>query len=201
MFSELIYDPLDPRSHEIRLLNILPRTHNVNPLLATDSEDGQIVCQLDHVSLDSQPQYIALSYVWGDGGSKSERILLNGKAFGITQSLHDALEYLRSPGAAKVRGSQNATGPLVSPVGRIWVDAICIYQDRYRSKCCRNLRFKPQFCEGVGFTHLACRIGKFTLRVFIMEIYQYIAFYLYLTIPPSRRLARSSSQYDHVSLL
>src|SRR5271163_1765635 len=34
-----------------------------------------------------------------------------------------------------------------------------------------------------------------------MEIYQYIAFYLHLTIPPSRRLARSSSQYDHVSLL
>src|SRR5271170_983143 len=81
------------------------------------------------------------------------------------------------------------------------VDAVCIYQDRYRSKCCRNLRFEPQFCEGVGFAHLTCRIGKFTLRVFIMEIYQYIAFYLHLTIPPSRRLACSSSQYGHVSLL
>ena len=74
-------------------------------------------------------------------------------------------------------------------------------QDRYRSKCCRNLRCEPQFCEGVVFAHLACRMGKFTLRVFIMEIYLYIAFYLHLTIPSSRRLARSSSQYDHVSLL
>jgi hypothetical protein len=43
------------------------------------------------------------------------------------------------------------------------------------------LRFEPQFCDGVGIAHLACRIGKFTLRVFIMEIYQYIAFYLHLT--------------------
>jgi hypothetical protein len=54
---------------------------------------------------------------------------------------------------------------------RFWIDAICIYQDRYQSKCCRNLRFEPQFYEGVGFTLLACRIRKFTLRVFIMKIY------------------------------
>jgi hypothetical protein len=32
----------------------------------------------------------------------------------------------------------------------LWVDALCIYQDRYRTKWCRNLRFEPQFCEGVG---------------------------------------------------
>src|SRR5256885_12454433 len=75
------------------------------------------------------------------------------------------------------------------------IDSVCMYQDRYRSKCCRNLKFEPQFCEGVGFAHLACRIGKFTLRVFIREIYQYIAFYLDLTIPPSRRLAHSSCQF------
>ena len=83
----------------------------------------------------------------------------------------------------------------------LWIDVVCIYQDRYRSKWCRNLRCGPQFCEGVGFAHLACRIRKFTLRVFIMEIYQSIASYLHLTIPPSRRLARSPSQCDHVSLL
>jgi hypothetical protein len=79
-------------------------------------------------------------------------------------------------------------------------DTVCIYQDRYRSKCCKNLRLEPQFCE-VGFAYLACRIGKFTLRVFIMEIYQYLAVYCHLAIPPSRRLARSSSQYDYISLL
>jgi hypothetical protein len=35
------------------------------------------------------------------------------------------------------------------------VDLLCIYPDRYRTKCCRNLRFEPQFCEGFGFAHLA----------------------------------------------
>jgi hypothetical protein len=34
---------------------------------------------------------------------------------------------------------------------------ICMYPDRHRTKCCRNLRCEPQFCEGVGFAHLACR--------------------------------------------
>ena len=92
---------------------------------------------------------------------------------------------------------------LCEPIPEVsfWIDSLCIYQDRYRSKYWRYLRFEPQFCEGVGFAHLTCQIRKFTLRIFIMEIYQYIAFYLHLTIPPSRRLARSSSQYGHVSLL
>jgi hypothetical protein len=34
---------------------------------------------------------------------------------------------------------------------------ICMYPDRHRTKCCRNSRCEPQFCEGVGFAHLACR--------------------------------------------
>jgi hypothetical protein len=33
------------------------------------------------------------------------------------------------------------------------IDAIYIFQDRYRSK------FEPQFYEGVGFTHLAENTG------------------------------------------
>jgi hypothetical protein len=40
----------------------------------------------------------------------------------------------------------------------------------------QKFEVEPLFCEGFGFAHLACRIGEFTLRVFIMEIYQYIAF-------------------------
>jgi hypothetical protein len=30
--------------------------------------------------------------------------------------------------------------------------------DRYRTKCCRKLRFEPLICESVGFAILACRV-------------------------------------------
>jgi hypothetical protein len=127
-------------------------------------------------SVEFDWDYEALSYCWGSN-TKERCIEVDGKVIHITSSLSDAFQHLRFETVARA----------------LWVDQVCIYQDRYRNKCCRNLRCEPQFCEGVGFAHLACRIGKFTLRVFIMEIYQYIAFYLHLTIPPSRRLARSSS--------
>jgi hypothetical protein len=59
------------------------------------------------------------------------------RAINITENLHSALQNLRRPDKTHV----------------LWVDAVCIYRDRYRSKCCRNLTFEPQFCEGVGFAH------------------------------------------------
>ena len=31
------------------------------------------------------------------------------------------------------------------------VDRVCTYSYRTATKCCRNLRFRPQFCEGFGF--------------------------------------------------
>jgi hypothetical protein len=167
--------PLNSSANDTRLLHIKPN----------DRLDAPIVCDLRVVSLQDPnlEEFFALSYVWGPPRF-DDSVLCNGTRVPITATLYAALERLRC-----------------CEVELLWVDQICIYQDRYRSKCCRNWRVEPQFCEGVGFAHLACRIGKFTLRVFTMEIYQYIAFYLHLTIPPSRHLARSSSQYDHVSLL
>jgi hypothetical protein len=40
---------------------------------------------------------------------------------------------------------------LKEPEYFLWVDAICMYSYRTATKCCRNLRFRPQFCEGFGF--------------------------------------------------
>ena len=152
--------------------------------LQPGSSAGRISISLRHVGVHDEPMYEALSYTWGELKDVCSLECDRGQLT-VTRNLYHAL--------LRLRDEHNPRTP--------WIDAVCIYQDRYRTKCCRNLRFEPLFCEGVGFAHLACRIGKFTLRVFIMEIYQYIAFYLYLTIPPSRRLARSSSQYDHISLL
>jgi hypothetical protein len=44
----------------------------------------------------------------------------------------------------------------VSDTVSLWVDALCIYPDRYRSKYFRKLRFEPLFCEGGGFAYFAC---------------------------------------------
>jgi hypothetical protein len=136
-----------------------------------------IVCMLRSARLDENPSYEAISYVCGAIQTSSDTLPAAFKRLDITVNLHDVLQRLRHPEKPRM----------------LWADAMCIYQDRYRSKCCRNLRFEPQVYEGVGFAHLACRIGKFTLGVFIMEIYQ---FRLHVALPVLRL-----NMTNHVSLL
>jgi hypothetical protein len=50
------YLPLDPSRDEIRLI------HKSEPF----EVEGLINCTLNHVSLDQNPVYEALSYTWGD---------------------------------------------------------------------------------------------------------------------------------------
>jgi hypothetical protein len=61
----------------------------------------------------------------------------------VTTNLEAGLRHLRDTANVKI----------------LWIDAICLYQDRYRTKCCRNLRFEPLFCERVGFAHFPTRIS------------------------------------------
>jgi hypothetical protein len=50
-----IYSPLDPTHHETRIF-----------ILRLGKWDDEIHGTLRKVSLDEQPEYTALSYVWGD---------------------------------------------------------------------------------------------------------------------------------------
>ena len=68
-------------------------------------------CSLSVVSLESKLEYETLSYVWGDPSLNSEIITTSG-VLKITNNLHTALWYLRSPDVPRV----------------IWTDAICINQ-------------------------------------------------------------------------
>jgi Heterokaryon incompatibility protein (HET) len=95
----LTYEKLDPPKSEIRLLEIWL------------SDDGCVQCKLTKCSLNDNPTYYALSYVWGDP-TVTQDIVVNGTTFAATVNLVAALEFV-----SKSDGSRS-----------LWVDAICINQ-------------------------------------------------------------------------
>lgn len=96
------YTFLDPKTDEIRLITLLP----------SDETSSKIECLLSHVSLNSKPDYEALSYAWGDQKEDIGAISLGGKPFPVTPNLESALRYLR----------------LAEKPRTLWVDALSINQ-------------------------------------------------------------------------
>ena len=70
-----------------------------------------IKCQIIHASLDGPPNYVAISYAWGDAGN-TRKIELEGSLVPISVSLYGALDAIR----------QKSESVLA------WVDALCIDQ-------------------------------------------------------------------------
>jgi hypothetical protein len=95
-----MYSNLAPSSAQIRLALLLPSASFHDP----------IYCTFHVVSLAEQPQYKALSYVWGDKGD-TVPIWLQDQEWPVTRNLAYALRQLRSFG-----------------VKSLWIDAICINQ-------------------------------------------------------------------------
>ncbi|KAK8041669.1 hypothetical protein PG993_006192 [Apiospora rasikravindrae] len=95
------WQPLDPTREEIRVLDLQP----------SQCGSQAISCQMRTTSLQEEPQYEALSYVWGSPDNPKE-ILLNGVAHPVTRNLYNALKALRYPEKTRT----------------IWVDAVCINQ-------------------------------------------------------------------------
>jgi hypothetical protein len=101
-----------------------------------------ITVRLQDFDDSASTQYEALSYFWGSDPA-DRPISLNNSHFLIKSNLEEVLRRLNKEQTDRV----------------LWIDAICIYQDRYRTKCCRNLRFEPLFCEGFGFAYFRTRIS------------------------------------------
>ncbi|KAF5486623.1 Heterokaryon incompatibility protein 6, OR allele [Colletotrichum siamense] len=95
-------------------------------LLVVDSMDfavNTVHVSMEIVSLDDQPEYDALSYVWGSSSPpRGERgkLYLDGHMLDVTQTLFQALRSIRSYPK--------------TPPRRIWVDAVCINQQDHREK-------------------------------------------------------------------
>ena len=99
MLKGLIYQPLQHR--EIRVITLAPGKWN-----------DQLECTLKIVSLDDNPSYETLSYVWGDPRVQKKSIFLQKQLFQVTQSLESALRHLRHQDTERT----------------MWIDAICINQ-------------------------------------------------------------------------
>ncbi|KAF4956779.1 hypothetical protein FGADI_3561 [Fusarium gaditjirri] len=95
-----LYQPLSSSS-AFRLLELLPSKNWRDPLV------GRLVDS----DITFQPDYEALSYVWGDI-TPARYIDLGGLDISITPNLHSALIHLRSPDTVRT----------------LWVDALCINQ-------------------------------------------------------------------------
>ncbi|TVY66819.1 Heterokaryon incompatibility protein 6, OR allele [Fusarium oxysporum f. sp. cubense] len=99
-FLAHVYQPLSSSS-SFRLLELLPSSNRTEPLV------GRLVDS----DITFQPDYEALSYVWGDV-TPVRYINLGDQDISITPNLHSALIHLRSPDTVRT----------------LWVDALCINQ-------------------------------------------------------------------------
>lgn len=95
-----VYEPLLSQRH-IRLLNLLPGIG-----------DDPICISLRAVSLDDEPEYEAVSYVWGDP-NVTETIICNDAVVSVRKNLYLALQRFRH--AEKPR--------------TLWADALCVNQE------------------------------------------------------------------------
>ena len=107
----LVYRTLQQTTSEIRLLQILPSA----------SARSTVNCRLSTVSLDDSPEYVALSYVWGDA-TVTRNIRINDCVIPVTTGLESALRQMRAS-LFDLSASESALRDLPS---RFWIDAVCI---------------------------------------------------------------------------
>jgi hypothetical protein len=105
--DKMQYEPLLEKRNQIRLLTIIGTE--------SASTSSLVKCALEHVSLDDNPKYKALSYAWGDLHS-TRKILISGVEFQATENIEAALRQFAQQ----------------FDTVRLWVDAICINQSWLR---------------------------------------------------------------------
>ncbi|KAH8657170.1 heterokaryon incompatibility protein-domain-containing protein [Tricladium varicosporioides] len=117
-----VYVPVTSSPQGIRIAILEPASDFSTPLH----------CSLLDVSLDSRPQYEAISYVWGDPTDQTT-IFINNLPSKITRSLEIFLRYIRLPNQPR----------------RIWADAVCIDQTNVqeRNEQVKLMKEVYSYCE------------------------------------------------------
>jgi hypothetical protein len=114
MESDALHGPLDHSRREIRLIDIISTTPD-------------IVCELSTVSLDDEPVFTALSYVWGEP-EFTESIIVNGKRLLVTPSLAGALRDIY------YHWSEGPDSEDIGQTRKLWADGLCINQKDTQEK-------------------------------------------------------------------
>lgn len=117
------YTSISHNTNEIRLLRVLRDPGHFQ-------NDHLVQCNIIHTSLNSAPDYQALSYTWGEEVAHPPFILLEGRKFPVRPNLHSALAQLKS-------------GHLVPEF--LWVDGICINQNDVEEKNSQVCKMKDIF--------------------------------------------------------
>jgi hypothetical protein len=95
-----------------------------------EQQSNRMLGKFTIVVLDRLPvTYKAVSYSWGYPQATED----------VWFSRHEYLKF--NPAAASMLRSVVAS----QDSSYLWIDALCIYSYRTATKCCRNLRFRPQF--------------------------------------------------------
>lgn len=94
---------------QIHIMELLP--------CGAEGPAAPLRCHVRTASLSSNPDYEAVSYVWGDS-RKTETIEIDGRGVPISANLAALLRSIRHPGKTR----------------HIWADQICIDQDNVREK-------------------------------------------------------------------
>jgi len=81
------------------------------------SEPDPLTCSLEHCDLNNDPEYEAISYVWGNS-DLSRSITCDSKIVAVTRSLHQALKRIRLPDRRRT----------------VWIDGMCINQTDHVEK-------------------------------------------------------------------
>ena len=106
------YRPLNASKSEIRLIEVLPTVTNTST-----QRERTPRCNLIHASLDDKPNYVALSYTWGDPRD-TKKITVDQSLVSVTRNLYSALEHLQYEKTVRI----------------FWIDAICINQSDNEEK-------------------------------------------------------------------
>ncbi|KAF5676186.1 heterokaryon incompatibility protein [Fusarium heterosporum] len=121
------HSPLSQGAREIRVLRFARAADG------PADDDEPISLELQHVSLNDNISYAAVSYTWGTTTGPVD-IKVNSCQFKITQNLHEALRQLRRDGVDSW----------------LWIDAICIEQSNDLEKSWQIMQMREIFSHATG---------------------------------------------------
>ena len=111
-----VHDPLELGRGQIRLIEVLP------------SEQPHIRCRIRTFEQSCCPEYVAVSYVWGDERD-ARTITINGRSFLVKVNLHTFLRVVSSM-LLKACGQRRSVAPFLLPAAHLWIDQLSIDQSR-----------------------------------------------------------------------